>query len=108
MARILAVAGLLVALPVVVKPQTASGSVAARAIVVAASLEVVLAILIPPAQAWPVGPLWVVGMVAAVAVYAALLRLGRALTQREHPSLVVIAWMCSVAASVTAVIAARP
>ncbi len=107
-ARILAVAGLLVALPVVVKPQTASGSVAARAIVVAGALEVVLAILIPPAQAWPVAPLWVVGMVAAVAVYAALLRLGRAVTQREHPSLVVIAWMCSVAASVTAVIAARP
>jgi uncharacterized membrane protein len=102
------VAGLLLALPVVVKPQTASGSVAARALVVAASLEVVLAILIPPAQAWPVAPLWVVGLVATVALYAVLLRLGRAVTQREHASVVVIAWMCSVAASVTAVIAARP
>jgi len=76
--------------------------------VVAASLVVVLAIVIPPAQRWPVAPLWVVGLVAAAGLYAVLLRLGRAATRREHPSLVVIAFMCSIAASVTAVIAARP
>jgi uncharacterized membrane protein YidH (DUF202 family) len=55
-----------------------------------------------------VAPLWVVGLVAAVAAYAVLLRLGRAVTRREHLSLVAIAWLCSVAAAVTAVIAARP
>jgi hypothetical protein len=107
-ARILAVVGVLVALPMVVKPQQAGASVAARAIVVAASLEVVLAIVIPPAQRWPVAPLWVAGVVVAVAAYALLLRLGRAATQREHLSLVAVAWLCSIAASVTAVIAARP
>lgn len=107
-ARILAVVAVLLALPIVVKPQLAAGSVVARAVVVAASLEVVLAIVIPPSQTWPVAPLWVVGLVAAGAVYAVLLRLGRAATQREHPSLVVVAWLCSIAASVTAVIAARP
>jgi hypothetical protein len=107
-ARILAVAGILVALPIVVKPQQAGASAAARAIVVAASLEVVLAVVIPPAQQWPVAPLWVAGLVVAVAAYAQLLRLGRAATQREHLSLVAVAWLCSIAASVTAVIAARP
>ena len=101
-------AGILVALPIVIKPQQAGASAVARAIVVAASLEVVLAIVIPPAQQWPVAPLWVAGLVIAVAVYALLLRLGRAVTQREHLSLVTVAWLCSVAASVTAVIAARP
>jgi len=107
-ARILTVAGVLVALPIVVKPHAAIGSLGARSIVVAASLVVVLAIVIPPAQRWPVAPLWVVGLVAAAGLYAVLLRLGRAATRREHPSLVVIAFMCSIAASVTAVIAARP
>jgi hypothetical protein len=107
-ARILAVAGILVALPIVIKPQQAGASPVARAIVVAASLEVVLAIVIPPAQQWPVAPLWVAGLVVAVAAYALLLRLGRAATQREHLSLVAVAWLCSMAASVTAVIAGRP
>jgi hypothetical protein len=107
-ARILAVTAALLALPMVLKPQRATGSAAARATVVAASLVVVLAIVIPPAQQWPVAPLWVVGLVAAVAAYAVLLRLGRAVTRREHLSLVAIAWLCSVAAAVTAVIAARP
>ena len=90
------------------QPQRGSGSVAARAVVVAATLEVVLAIVIPPAQQWPVAPLWVVGLVAAAAVYALLLRLGRAATRREHLLLVAASWLCSVAASVAAVIAARP
>jgi len=107
-ARIVAVIALLVALPVLIKPQVAAGSVIARAVVVAASLEVVLAIVIPPSQQWPVAPLWVVGLVAAVAVYALLLRVGRAAIQREHMSLLVVGWLCSIAASVTAVIAARP
>jgi hypothetical protein len=107
-ARILAVIAVLVALPVVVKPQQTGAFAAARAIVVAASLEVVLAIVIPPAQQWPVAPLWVAGLVVAAAVYALLLRLGRAAIKREHLSLVAVAWLCSIAASVTAVIAARP
>lgn len=107
-ARVLTVAGVLVALPIVVKPQAATGSPGARAIVVAASIVVVMAIVIPPAQRWPVAPLWVVGLVVGVGLYALLLRLARAATQREHPSLVVIALACSIAASVTSVIAARP
>ena len=107
-ARILAAVAVLVALPMVVKPQLATGSAAARATVVAASLEVVLAIVIPPAQQWPVAPLYVVGLVAAVALYSLLLRLASAATEGEHASLMGVAWLCSVAASVAAVIAAPP
>src|SRR4029077_16413646 len=103
-----AVIAVLVSLPIVVKPQQAGASAAARAIVVAAALEAVLAIVIPPAQQWPVAPLWVAGLVLSVAVYALLLRLGRAAIKREHLSLVAVAGLCSIAASVTAVIAARP
>ena len=107
-ARVLTVAGMLVAFPIVVKPQAATGWLAARSIVMAASLVVALAIVIPPAQRWPVAPLWVVGLVGGVGLYAVLLRLARAAAQREHPSLVVIACACSIAASVTSVLAARP
>lgn len=107
-ARILVVVAVLLALPVVLKPQGASGSVAARATVVAATLEVVLAILIPPAQQWPVAPVWVVGLAVSVLVYALFLRLVRTASRREHPSLFMVASLCSIAASVTAVIAARP
>jgi len=107
-ARILVVVAVLLALPAVLKPQEASGSVAARATVVAATLEVVLAILIPPAQQWPVAPVWVVGLVVSVLVYSLFLRVVRAATRREHPSLFMVAWLCSIAASVMAVIAARP
>ena len=106
-ARILTVIAVLVALPMVVKPLR-SGASAAGAAVVAATLEVVLAVVVPPGQQWPVAPLWVVGLVAAVVVYGLLLRLGRAAARREHPSLFAVAWVCSIAASVTAVIAARP
>ncbi len=106
-ARILAVVGVLVALPMVVKPQREGGSAAARAAVVAASLEVVLAIVIPPAQQWPVAPLWVVGLVAVTAAYAVLLRLFRSATQTEPGYLFLLAGACSVAASVTAVLAAH-
>ncbi len=107
-ARILAVIAVLSGLPLVLKPQVAGSAAAARATVVAASLEVVLALVIPPAQQWPVAPLWVAGLVVAVAAYAQLLRFGRAVIDGEHRSLLVIAWLCSAAASVTAVIAARP
>jgi hypothetical protein len=107
-ARILTLIAVLLALPMVVKPHWAGASAAARATVVAATLEVVLAIVIPPAQQWPVAPLWVVGLVTAVAVYGLLLRLGRTAARREHPSLFAVACVCSIAASVTAVIAARP
>jgi len=107
-ARILAVVAVLLAIPAVVRPQGAGTSVAARATVVAATLEVVLAIVIPPAQQWPVAPIWVVGLVASVVVYALFLRLVCSATRREHPSLFMVAWLCSIAASMTAVIAARP
>jgi hypothetical protein len=80
----------------------------ARAVVVAASLEVVLAIVIPPGQQWPLAPIWVLGVVASTAVYALLLRFGRAITQGEAAPVVAIAWLCSVAASVVGVVAARP
>jgi len=107
-ARILTAGALLVALPIVVKPHVPGVSVAARATVVAAALVVILAIAIPPGQQWPLAPLWVVGLVVSAAVYALLLRLGRAVTQGESPPVVVVAWLCSVAASIVAVIAARP
>jgi hypothetical protein len=77
-------------------------------VVVAATVEVVFAVVVPPGQQWPLAPLWVVGLVAAVVVYGLLLRLGRTAARREHPSLFAVAWVCSIAASVTSVIAARP
>jgi hypothetical protein len=77
-------------------------------VVVGASLEVVLAIVIPPGQQWPLAPVWVIGVVASTAVYALLLRLTRAITQGEAVPVVAVAWLCSVAASVVAVVAARP
>jgi hypothetical protein len=107
-ARILTVVAVLVALPIVVKPQLSHASVAARATVVAASLEVVLAIAIPPGQQWPLAPVWVLGIVASAAVYGLLLRVGRAMAQGESAPVVAVAWLCSVAASVVAVVAARP
>jgi hypothetical protein len=107
-ARILTVVAVLVALPIVVKPQSPGVSAVARATAVAASLVVVLAIVIPPGQQWPLGPIWVLGVVAVAAVYALLLRVGRAMTQGESAPVVVVAWLCSVAASVAAVVAVRP
>jgi hypothetical protein len=107
-ARILAVVAVLGALPIVVKPHLSGVSAVARATVVAATLEVVLAIVIPPGQQWPWAPLWVLGLVASAAVYALLMRLGRAVTQGESGPVVAVAWLCSVAASVVAVVAARP
>jgi len=107
-ARVLAAVGVLIALPLVVKPQVATGHRVANGIVIAATLELVFSLLIPPALQWPAGPLAVAATVAAVGVYALLLRGGRAATQREHLSLVALAGMCSVAASVVALIVSRP
>jgi hypothetical protein len=107
-ARILAIVSVLVALPLVLQPQLATGPVIARAAVVAATLVVVLSTVVPPALQWPAGGLAVAALVAAVAVYALLLRLGRAATRREHLSLVGFAAACSAAATVAVVIAARP
>jgi hypothetical protein len=107
-ARVLAAVGVLVALPLVMQPQVADGHRVARGIVIAATLELVFSLLIPPALQWPAGPLAVVATVIAVGLYALLLRGVRAATRREHLSLVALAGMCSVAASVAAVIAARP
>ena len=80
-ARILAVIAVLVALPIVVKPQRGGWVRRGSGDVVAASLEVMLAIVIPPAQQWPVAPLWVVGLVAAVGG----LRAAAAARTRRHP-----------------------
>lgn len=107
-ARVLASVAVLVALPLVVKPQVATGHRVARGIVVAATVELVFSLLIPPALQWPAGPLAMVATVVAVGLYALLLRGGRAAMQREHLSLVAVAGMCSIAASVAAVIASRP
>ncbi len=107
-ARVLAAAGVLVALPLVIQPQVAAVHRAARGIVIASALELVFSLLIPPALQWPAGPLAVVATVVAAGLYALLLRGGRAATRREHLSLVALAGMCSVAASVAAVIVARP
>ncbi len=107
-ARVLAAVGVLIALPLVLKPQVATGHGVTGGMVIAATLEIVFSLLIPPALQWPAGPLAVAATVAAVGVYALLLRVGRAPTQKEHLSLVALAGLCSVAASVVALIASRP
>jgi hypothetical protein len=108
-ARILAAATVLIALPVVVQPHRGPGEAAlARVVVVAATVEVVLGTLIPPSLASPAAAISVVALVAATAVYALLLRAGRSATRRGHPSLVALAAGCCAAATVVAVIAARP
>ncbi|MGA7987096.1 MAG: hypothetical protein WCB51_01715, partial [Candidatus Dormiibacterota bacterium] len=108
-ARILAAATVLVALPLVVQPHRGSGTAAlARAVVVAAMTEVVLGTLIPSALSWPVAALSVVALVAAVAMYALLLRVVRSATRRGHPALVALELGCFAAATVVAVIATRP
>jgi hypothetical protein len=106
-ARILAAITALTAAPLVVQPHLPIGAVTPRLTVVAATVEVVLSSLIPPALHPVVGTLAVVALVAGVVLYAVLLRLGRALTQREHPTLVAIAALCATAASVATIIAAR-
>jgi hypothetical protein len=107
-ARILATITTLTALPLVVQPHLSIGAVTARVTVVAATVEVVLSTLIPPSLPWKSATLIVVALVAAAGIYAVLLRVGRAATQREHPSLVAFAAACCAAATVVAVLAARP
>lgn len=108
-ARILAAATVLIALPLLMQPHRGHGAPAfARAVVVAATVEVVLGMLIPPALSAPFAPLAVVGVVAATVVYALLLRAGRRVMRRGHPSLVALTVGCFAAATVVAVIAARP
>lgn len=107
-ARILAAITALLAVPMVVQPFAGAPDSAARVTVVAASVEVVLGIVIPPSLQWPAGPLAVAGLVAATVLYALLLRLGRGAATRVHPSLVAVVAAGCAAASVAAVIAARP
>jgi hypothetical protein len=107
-ARILAAITALTAAPLVVQPHLPIGAATARLTVVAATVEVVLSTLVPPALHLVAGTLAVVALVAGVVLYALLLRVGRAATQREHPSLVAIAALCATAATVAAIIAARP
>lgn len=106
-ARILAAITALIAAPLVVQPHLPIGAVTARLTVVAAIVEVVLSLLIPPALHLLAGTVALATLVAGVALYALLLRLGRALTQREHPTLVAIATLCAAGATVAAIIAAR-
>jgi len=106
-ARIVVAIGILVALPVIVQPHRPGGSAPARAAVVAATVEVVLGMLIPAGLHFPVTLLWVAGLVAAAAVYALLLRAGRAVAQREHVTLVVLAVACATTGSLVALIASR-
>jgi hypothetical protein len=106
-ARILAAITVLTAVPLVVQPHLPIGAVTARLTVVAATVEVVLSSLIPPQLHLGAGTLAVVALIAGVVLYALLLRLGRALTQREHPTLIAIAALCATAATVAAIIAAR-
>jgi hypothetical protein len=107
-ARILAVAAALIAMPLVVQPHLPAGSVMARATVVAATLEVLLSTLISPSLPSPEPAIAVAALVVAVALYALILRAGRAATRVEHLSLVGIAAACSAAATVAVVLAARP
>jgi hypothetical protein len=107
--RILAAVTVLIALPLIMQPHRGPGTAAlARAVVVAATAEVVLGTLIPPSLSWPAGPLAVVSLVAAATVYTLLLRAARSATRRGHPLLVALDMGCGAAAAVVAIIAARP
>jgi hypothetical protein len=106
-ARILTIAGVLIALPLVVQPHSPGGWTAARATVVVATLEVVLAVVIPPGMTWPAAPLWVLGLAVAVVAYSVVLRLVRSAARAEHPSLVALASLCFAAAAVASVIVGR-
>ena len=106
-ARVVVAIGILAGLPVIVQPHRAGGSSAARATVVAATVEVVLSTLIPAGLHAPATVLWVVGLVAAAAAYALLLRLMSAVAQREHLVLVVLAAACAGAGSLAAILADR-
>jgi hypothetical protein len=107
-ARILAAATALIALPLVVQPHKRGAGAVGRIAVVAATAEVVLALLVPPSLQWPATVIAVGALVGAVAVYGVLLRAARAAARREYPALVALAMACCAAATVAAVLAARP
>jgi hypothetical protein len=107
-ARILAALTALTAVPLLMQPHLPTGAVTARLTVVVATVEVVLSTLVPPSLRGVAGIVAVVALVAGVVLYALLLRVGRAVTRSEHPSLVAIAAVCGAAATVAAIIAARP
>ncbi len=106
-ARIVVAIGILVALPVIVQPHRPGGSAPARATLIAATVEVVLAILIPAGLHAPSTVLWVLGLIAAAAVYALLVRFGSAFAQREHITLVALAAACASAGSLAAIVASH-
>ncbi|HEY6469573.1 MAG TPA: hypothetical protein VI434_07380 [Candidatus Dormibacteraeota bacterium] len=107
-ARILAAATALIALPLVVQPHKRGSGAVGRIAVVAATAEVVLALLVPPSLQWPATLIAIGALVGGVGVYGLLLRAARAATRREYPALVALAIACCAAATVAAVLAARP
>ncbi len=107
-ARILAAATALIVLPLVVQPHKRGAGAVGRIAVVAATAEVVLALLVPPSLQWPATLVAVGALVGCVAAYGVLLRAARAATRREYPALVALAMACCAAATVAAVLAARP
>jgi hypothetical protein len=107
-ARILAVATVLIALPIVVQPHAGGAGAVARIAVLTAAVEVVLTVLVPPSVQWPATLIAVGALVGGVAVYGLLLRAARAATRREVPALVALTAACCAAATVAAILAARP
>ena len=107
-ARILAAATALVALPIVVQPFKRGPGAVGRLAVTTATAEVVLALVVPPSLQWPATLIAVGALTGGVALFGLLLRATRALTRREYPALVLLATACCTAATVAAVIAARP
>lgn len=106
LARVVVATGVLLALPVIVQPHR-GGQSAARAVVLAATVEVVLGTQIPTAVHGVTAVLWVVGLVAAQVVYALLLRIGRRAAQGEHLAVVGLAAVCACAGSLAAILAAH-
>lgn len=107
-AKILAAATALIALPLVVQPHAPSAGPVGRTAVVAATVEVVLALLVPPSLHWPATLLAIAALGVGIAVYGLVLRVARAATRREYPALVALVAACCAAATVAAVLAARP
>ncbi|HUZ69413.1 MAG TPA: hypothetical protein VMU65_06840 [Candidatus Saccharimonadales bacterium] len=107
-ARILAAATALIAMPIVVQPYKRGAGAVGRVAVASATVEFVLALLIPPSLQWPATLIAVGALAGGAGLYGLLLRATRALTRREYPGLVALAAACCAAAAVAAVIAARP
>lgn len=107
-ARILAAATALIALPLVVQPHKRGTGAVGRITVMAATAEVVLALLVPPSLQWPATLIAIGALVGVVAIFGVLLRAARAATRREYPALVALDVACCAAATVVAVLATRP